>query len=195
MGYLLQVNGNSKKWRKEDEKSKVRKDYSFIGSGGIVFFDGVSIFAKNRRCIAQEYILFKKQFGFVKNCTKIRILHNCDRENNLFKKAKLKGARKMSEWIGFVIILVIYLVIRAGLAFAKAFEKWQPKVTKIKYIILAAVLVFIACGGIVACNLLSGDGEKNSWNDLSKDEKDWLVDNYGNGKYDQYQDAINDYKK
>jgi len=96
--------------------------------------------------------------------------------------------------IGFIVLSIVFLFIGAVCVLTKAFESWESKATKIKRLILAVVLFFIACGGIVACNLLDGGGSKSSWDILSDDEKDWYRDNYGNGQYEQYQDAINDYK-
>ncbi len=43
--------------------------------------------------------------------------------------------------------------------------------------------------------LANGSGKKESdWDKLSDDEKQWYHDNYGNGKMDDYKDAIDDYK-
>ena len=35
---------------------------------------------------------------------------------------------------------------------------------------------------------------KNNYSDLTDEEKQWYQDNYGDGQYEKYQDAINKYK-
>lgn len=56
-----------------------------------------------------------------------------------------------------------------------------------------AVVLFIIFLALTVSN--SNGGSSNSWDDLTDEEKEWYHDNYGNGQYDKYQDAINDYKK
>lgn len=52
---------------------------------------------------------------------------------------------------------------------------------------------------VVVCTILSGfvdDGNdgKTHWNDLTDDEKAWYERNYGDGKSEEYNQAIEDYK-
>lgn len=67
---------------------------------------------------------------------------------------------------------------------------------KAKKITLAiAILALVLFIVFLAVDVSSGSGgSSNRWDDLTDEEKDWYRDNYGNGQYDKYQDAINDYK-
>ena len=69
----------------------------------------------------------------------------------------------------------------------------SPTGMKISLVVAAIALIF----GFVfmGINNSSDSGKSsNKWDDLTEEEKDWYRDNYGNGQYDKYQDAINDYK-
>lgn len=53
-------------------------------------------------------------------------------------------------------------------------------------VIIIAIIVF-------ASN--SGSNNKSKWDSLTKEEKQWYKDNYGDGQYDKYKKAIDNYKK
>lgn len=65
---------------------------------------------------------------------------------------------------------------------------------------VAIALVFfiaIACFVGVALSAENRDNRKSDsgrWDSLSEEEKEWYHDNYGDGQYDDIQDAISDYE-
>ena len=66
-------------------------------------------------------------------------------------------------------------------AFFKSYVKFEC--------IILAIALFI--GGCVLC----GDGgSSSSWDKLTDKEKQWYHDNYGDGQYEKYEDAIDNYK-
>lgn len=66
------------------------------------------------------------------------------------------------------------------------FKPWE-----IAVIIIAVVITIM----IASCSLMNAGSKKSSnWDNLTKEEKQWYNDNYGNGQYDKYQDAIRDYQ-
>ncbi|MBE6630662.1 MAG: hypothetical protein E7624_07440 [Ruminococcaceae bacterium] len=72
--------------------------------------------------------------------------------------------------------------------------KFSTKKEKIITLVVGilALVLFIAFLGV---EISSGSGgSSNRWDDLTDEEKEWYHNNYGNGQYDKYQDAINDYK-
>ena len=60
--------------------------------------------------------------------------------------------------------------------------------SKMITVIVIATLIMIA----LAIGFLDNDGDK--WNSLSDEEKEWYIDNFGDGQYDEIQDAISDYR-
>lgn len=64
---------------------------------------------------------------------------------------------------------------------------------KARLIIIGILLLILAFGGMMSC-VTGGNDNNSSWDNLSKEEKEWYNDNYGNKQYDNYKDAINDYK-
>jgi len=52
--------------------------------------------------------------------------------------------------------------------------------------IICIVVSFIS--GCIAC-----DDGPSKWDKLTKEEKEWYKNNYGNGQYDDYKGAIDDY--
>ena len=72
-------------------------------------------------------------------------------------------------------------------------ENNKPKLKpgEIVGIIIAVVLMLL----VASCTLMgTGSSKSSNWDNLTKDEKQWYNDNYGNGQYDKYQDAIRDYQ-
>ena len=67
----------------------------------------------------------------------------------------------------------------------------KDKKRKVKYIVIGVLLFVFVFGRIVSC--MGGDSNGSSWDKLSKEEKEWYHNNYGNGQYDKYKDAINNY--
>lgn len=48
--------------------------------------------------------------------------------------------------------------------------------------------------GVASCSIAS-KGSSSEWDSLSDSEKAWYHENYGNGQYDEYRKAIDDYKE
>lgn len=89
-----------------------------------------------------------------------------------------------------MIFLEIILLVAAAIAISIAKESTSKG--RIISIIVAIVcsIAFIIC-------IVSGwtdDSGSSKWDDLSDKEKEWYEENYGDGQYDKYKDAINDYK-
>ena len=89
-----------------------------------------------------------------------------------------------------MIFLEIILLVAAAIAISIAKESTGKG--RIISIIVAIVcsIAFIIC--IVSAWI--GDSGSSKWDDLSDKEKEWYKENYGDGQYDKYKDAINDYK-
>ena len=68
----------------------------------------------------------------------------------------------------------------------------DKKGATIALIIAIVALVLAIVFFVIAVS--DGSSSGSSWDKLSKEEKEWYVRNYGNGQYDKYQNAINDYK-
>ena len=55
------------------------------------------------------------------------------------------------------------------------------------------IVIFIAVALCIGIGMNSGN-KKSEWSKLSKEEKAWYKNNYGNGKSQQYDNAINNYR-
>lgn len=56
---------------------------------------------------------------------------------------------------------------------------------------IAVIIVICICFS----NLVSHSNNKSEWDKLSDEEKEWYKDNYGNGKLEDINKAINEYKE
>ena len=82
--------------------------------------------------------------------------------------------------------------ILVGLAAWIWYFKDHPEHKKIFYIVWIVGTIVLSI--IVYAVVLDGSGQSSSWDNLSEEEKDWYRDNFGDGQYDKYQDAIDKYK-
>lgn len=90
-------------------------------------------------------------------------------------------------------------IIGLGLFFGAFGEKERLEKNKetnkssvVKMFLIGTILAIAGIGIIVSEN---SSGSSNKWESLTKEEKKWYQDNYGNGKSEQYTKAIEDYKK
>lgn len=94
-----------------------------------------------------------------------------------------------------IAIIIVVIAAVCGLAKAsyehntskrapKGFKKW------IGFIIEVAIIIAL---GIIALNLFFEPQPKSRWDSLSDEEQEWYEDNYGDGKMDDINDAIDDY--
>ncbi len=64
------------------------------------------------------------------------------------------------------------------------------------YIIVTVVGIACIIGFLVCLPNVNVSSEKsNRWDSLTKEEKQWYEDNYGDGQYEKYKDAIDSYKE
>ncbi len=102
-----------------------------------------------------------------------------------------------------IILAVIFSIVAfvaAGI-YSQKDEKGNIKLSKKGKRIAAVVIVaaIILAFLFFAFSFISESGSSagsssNKWDELTEEEKDWYRDNYGDGQYDKYQNAINDYK-
>ena len=93
------------------------------------------------------------------------------------------GVDSAKGWL-LIAIAVIGLIVAL-------IKKFQP--SKETYIKIVIALVIVAIFAIpIVWGILDDDGDK--WNSLSDEEKEWYIDNYGDGQYDEIQNAIEDYR-
>ena len=85
-------------------------------------------------------------------------------------------------------LLIAIAVIGLIVALIKKFQ--PPKETYIKIVIGLVIVAIIAIP--IVWGFLDDDGDK--WNSLSDEEKEWYHDNFGDGQYDEIQDAISVYR-
>lgn len=86
-------------------------------------------------------------------------------------------------------------IIAAGVAIY-SLVKNPPNETKWKVVLV--VVAIVGCIGFLGSLIWSWSDTSDttsSWDKLSDEEKDWYHRNYGNGQYEKYQSAIDDYKK
>ena len=71
---------------------------------------------------------------------------------------------------------------------------FPTKKGKIIAILICGLLILssISC---IAFGITDTNSSSSSWDSLSKDEKEWYKRNYGDGQYEKYQQAIDDYAK
>ncbi len=59
--------------------------------------------------------------------------------------------------------------------------------------LIALIVICIIIGiGVTSCSIMS-TGNSSKWDSLSDSEKAWYYENYGDGQYDEYRKAIDDY--
>ena len=67
---------------------------------------------------------------------------------------------------------------------------------KSKSIILGIIFIIIGLVIFIGSSVSNNSSSTSSkWNNLTNNEKQWYINNYGNGKSEQYRNAINNYKK
>lgn len=74
-----------------------------------------------------------------------------------------------------------------------AYKNGSNKGKSIIWGIILLVIGLVIFIGLSASNNSSSTSSK--WNNLTNEEKQWYTNNYGNGKSEQYRNAINNYKK
>ena len=99
--------------------------------------------------------------------------------------------------VGFISLMGVYQDYKTKNKNLKANgKKLEPKEFFTKGYIIATI-VGIACiigFFICSCNV-PNKSKTNKWDSLTKEEKQWYEDNYGDGQYDKYKKAIDNYKK
>ena len=70
------------------------------------------------------------------------------------------------------------------------YEPDKKKILKLICVLLLAVTLFVVCF-VAGCN---DDKKESEWGKLSKEEKQWYKDNYGDGQYDDYKKAMENYR-
>ena len=95
---------------------------------------------------------------------------------------------------------IIFVVIAVGAwIFYKDKEgniKLSEKGKKIALIVLVVAIILAVL--FIVLEFADDWGSRkssNEWEDLTEEEKDWYRDNYGDGQYEEYKDAIDKYKK
>lgn len=71
-------------------------------------------------------------------------------------------------------------------------KREQPVEIKKHHVVI--LLVLIVAFVLVSCSIIKSENSTSRWDSLSDQEKQWYHDNYGNGKSDAYDKAIEDYK-
>ena len=99
--------------------------------------------------------------------------------------------------IPLIIIGVLYILfISFLLIFTYKRKRKEFRSTLIASIVFTAVGIIILL--IFSFSLMGIDGcstqSNNEYDNLTDEEKQWYQDNYGNGQYDKYKDAIDEYK-
>ena len=61
-------------------------------------------------------------------------------------------------------------------------------IVKIFIIVCMVILLFFFIGS------LDNSSSADNWNQLTEEEKEWYKDNYGDGKMEEINDAIDDYR-
>lgn len=102
----------------------------------------------------------------------------------------LIGFYEVNKPVFFIVgwILVAIGAIGIIIVMIKGLEIKKSEVITI--IIVLAIIAIIAIP--IVWGFIDDDGDK--WNSLSDEEKEWYIDNYGDGQYDEIQDAISDYR-
>ncbi|MGN1165516.1 MAG: hypothetical protein ACI4S2_03690 [Lachnospiraceae bacterium] len=98
-----------------------------------------------------------------------------------------------------IIIMCCYTVIKETIQKSmkeKENDMSEKKISK-KPIIISGVIGIIVIIVICIClsNLVSNSNNKSEWDNLSDEEKEWYKDNYGNGKLEDINKAIDEYKE
>ena len=73
------------------------------------------------------------------------------------------------------------------------FNVKKVNIGNIKQYISVAVAIII--GIILLFALIKPDNPKSKWSELTDEERGWYENNYGDGKMDDINEAIQDYKK
>ncbi len=109
---------------------------------------------------------------------------------------ELVGVLLIAFWVIMLLIVAFYLFLRffKNLKNATLKQKIAKVVGGLFCICLAITLsiLIIINPGCHSSN--KNNNNDKGWDDLTEEEKDWYRDNYGNGQYDKYQDAIDKYK-
>ena len=111
----------------------------------------------------------------------------------------LYGLILLAIAIGFIHIL--YLALRGyfNTGIRETIEKMTPKQRwgEVKAFTIILAVIILSFIGSIACfkNVDMGSSSSGSeWNNLSDEEKEWYIRNYGDGKMDDINDAIKDYR-
>lgn len=96
-------------------------------------------------------------------------------------------------------MVILILICLAAVAVAWEYtgigkKKDISKKTKIIARTVIIIAIILAIVFLVVSIVNNSGGSESEWDKLSEEEKDWYRDNYGNGQYEKYQDAIDDYK-
>ena len=96
--------------------------------------------------------------------------------------------------LGYIIGIIGLILFFGAFGEKENLEKNKntDKSTVVKMFIVGIILTVIGIRLLVGAN---SSGSSSKWDSLTKEEKQWYTDNYGNGKGEQYQKAIEDYKK
>ena len=88
----------------------------------------------------------------------------------------------------------ILILIGAGACYiAKQDSKRETEEAK-KAVRICVIIAIIGILGGVVCLFASSPAPKSKWDSLSDEEQEWYERNYGDGKMDDINDAIDNYK-
>lgn len=90
-----------------------------------------------------------------------------------------------------MILTIIFIAIAAFCLYKINFsldplDPWYKRC-----LVIAIICIVLGIVSSVVSSFI--DGGLSDWDKLTKEEKEWYKNNYGNGQYDSYKDAINDY--
>ena len=93
----------------------------------------------------------------------------------------------------YLLVVIAAIVVCSILSFSFFHDDWSTFSDEKK----KAIIFFTGIASIIFMVIVFSFGSKPSsssrWDKLSKSEKQWYEDNYGNGQYDAIRDAIDNY--
>lgn len=109
--------------------------------------------------------------------------------------ALISGNAKSGVGIMFLIgiFLVFDFFLMVKLEDKLGIGDKMKSITEVNRIIKAILLVVSLVMFLGFSSSEPSKNDTNKWDKLTDEEKQWYIDNYGDGQYDEIQDAIEDY--
>jgi len=102
----------------------------------------------------------------------------------------------MKFLMAILAIIAYFCLEKAYLCCIKLKNQGNSRDLKHKIMLsIGNVFLAIVCIGLIFLLIFSNEGKSSKWDKLTDEEKEWYERNYGDGKLEKINKAIEDYKK